>query len=231
MPVKMWDPALPAMSDESTPGTVRMKLFFVLCAVQTLPVWVLVDFGSVRNLVNEALFRKLPFQPPIRDPGDVQVIGGNGEPLELRGFTVLPVALGAALLWHEFGVVPELPLEVLIGADILAAQQCSLFYLKNNQKRMKFGVPSCRRCDQFRTNPEVGTSAQLKFVNRNAGQRRNRLKIGAGFVATLPDAEDVNSDDEFEQVAKVVVESPRDPTGEPTEPGPSQTRGVSSPTA
>ena len=70
------------------------------------------------------------------------MIGGNGEPLKLRGFTVLPVAFKATLLWHEFGFVPELPLEVLIGADILSAHQCSLFYLKNNQKRLKFGASS-----------------------------------------------------------------------------------------
>ena len=37
-PVQDIDPALPAMSEESTPGTPRMHLFFVLGAVQTLPV-------------------------------------------------------------------------------------------------------------------------------------------------------------------------------------------------
>ena len=83
-PVKVVDPALPAMCQESTPGTPRMQLFFVLGAVQTLPVWILADSGSVRNLIDEAVYNRLPFKPPIRDPGDVQVIGGNGEPLELK---------------------------------------------------------------------------------------------------------------------------------------------------
>ena len=80
-PVKVIDPALPAMNQESTPGTRRMQLFFVLGAVQTLPVWILADSGSVRNLIDEAVYDRLPFKPPICDPGDVQAIGGNGEPL------------------------------------------------------------------------------------------------------------------------------------------------------
>ena len=58
-PVQIIDPSLP-MSDESTPGTPRMQLFFVLGAVQTLPTWILADSGSVQNLVDEAVYKKLP---------------------------------------------------------------------------------------------------------------------------------------------------------------------------
>ena len=116
------------MSEESTPGTPRMQLFFVLGAVQTLPTWILADSGSVRNLVDEAVYKKLLYQPPIRNPGECRVIGGNGKPLDLKGFAVFKVTLGTILLWHEFGVVPNLSLEVLIGADILSNHQCSLLY-------------------------------------------------------------------------------------------------------
>ena len=188
-PVRVCDPALP-VCEGSSPGTPRMALFFVLGAVQTLPTWILADSGSVRNLIDEAVYRKLPYQPPIRDPGDCRVIGGNGEALDLKGFTVLPITLGTALLWHEFGVVPNLPLEVLIGADILASHQCSLLYLQGNQKRLFFGKENCAGCEQFRNDPDVGTSAQLKFVEMKPKRRRNRLRFSANFVATLPEAEE-----------------------------------------
>ena len=135
------------------------------------------------------VYKKLTYQPLIRDPGDCRVIGGNGEPLDLKGFTVLPVTLGTTLLWHEFGVVPNLPLEVLIGADVLTNHQSSLLYLTDNQKRLTFGNENCKECDRFRTNPEVGASAQLKFVEWNPKRRRNHCKIGANFVATLPEAD------------------------------------------
>ena len=157
--------------------------------MQTLPVWILADSGSVRNLIDEDVFKRLPYRPQLRDPGEVRVIGGNGEALDLKGFAVLPVALGSELLWHEFGVVPDLPLEVLVGADILAAHQCSLLYLKNNRKRLLFGNSNCPSCERYKRDPEVGTSVQLRFVDRNPKRRRNRLKIGANFVATLPEVE------------------------------------------
>ena len=60
-----------------------MQLFFVLGAVQTFPVWILADSGSVRNLIDESVYCRLPYQPPIFDPGDVRVIGCNGEALDL----------------------------------------------------------------------------------------------------------------------------------------------------
>ena len=164
------------MSEESTPGTARMQLFIVLGAVQTLPTWILANSGSVRNLVDELVYKMLPYQPQIRDPGDCRVIGGNGKPLDLKGFTVLPVTLGTTLLWHEFGDVPNLPLEVLIGADVLTNHHCSVLYLKDNQKRLTFGNENCKECDRFRTNQEVRASAQLKFVDRNPKRRRNRCK-------------------------------------------------------
>ncbi len=116
----------------------------------------------------------------------------------MKGFAVLPVTLGASILWHEFGVVPDLPLEVLIGADVLAPHQCSLLYLKNNQKRLQFGLNTCSGCIRHQSDPNVGTSAQSKFVSRNPNRRRNRLRIGSNFLATLPDANEANCEEEEE---------------------------------
>ena len=76
----------------------------------------------------------------------MRVIEGNGEALDLKGFAVLHVALGSNLLWHEFGVVPNLPFEVLEGADVLALHLCSPLYFKNNKKRLQFGIQVCPRC-------------------------------------------------------------------------------------
>ena len=193
------DPALPAMSPEFTPGTPRMQLFFILGAVQTLPVWILADSGSVHNLIDESVYNRLPIKPPIRDSGDVRVIGGNGEALDLKGFAVLPVALGSNLISHEFGVMPNLPLEVLVGADVLAPHLCSLLYLENNKKRLQFGIKVCPRRLQYRTDPEVGSQKQLKFVDRSF--KRKRLKVGYNFLATLTEA--VCDDSDSEQLKKV----------------------------
>ena len=53
-----------------------------------------------------------------------------------------------------------------------------------------FGKENCTEFERFRTNPEIGASAQLKFVDRNPNRRRNQCKIGANFVATLPETDE-----------------------------------------
>ena len=178
-----------------------MQLFFILGAVQILPIWILADSGSVCNLIDESVYNRLPFKTQIRDHGDVRVMRGNGEALDLKGFAVLPVALGSNLIWHEFGVVPNLPLEVLLGADVLAPHLCSLLYLKNNKKRLQFGIQLCPRCLQYRTDPEVGSQKQLRFVDRSLKCKRNRLRVGYNFLATLPKA--VCDDSDSEQLKEV----------------------------
>ncbi len=130
-------------------------------------------------------------------PGNVQVIGGNGEALDLKGFEVLPVSLGMNLIWHEFGVVSKFPLEVLVGADVLAPNLCLLLCLKNNKKRLQFGISVCPRCSHFRKDPEVGTSKQLKFVDSRPKRKRNRIKVISHFLATHPEA--ICGDFDFEE--------------------------------
>ena len=208
---------MPAMSEESTPGTSQMQLFFVLGAVQTLPVWILADSGSVRNLIDEEVYDRLPFKPPVQDPGGVRVIGGNGEALELRGFTVLPVSIGNTILWHEFGVVPRLPLEVLVEADMLAAHQCTLQYLKDNKKKLQFGLENCTTCCRFRGDPEVGIRTQLRFVDCIVPRRRNLTRINANFLATLTEAFcDEFKDDECDSAMQLALTS--DNTEDPGSP-------------
>ena len=84
------DPTLPLMSEEFTPGTPQMLFVFHFGAVRTLPVWLFADYVSVRYLIDEAASNRLPYKPHIRNPGDVSVIGGNGEALDLKCFAVLP---------------------------------------------------------------------------------------------------------------------------------------------
>ena len=67
-PVQVIDPAVPAMSLETSLGTPRKKLIFILGAVQTLFVWILADSGSVRNLIDEGIYNRLFLQAPNSRP-------------------------------------------------------------------------------------------------------------------------------------------------------------------
>lgn len=77
---------------------LRFKLFFFVALVQTMSVWILADSCSARNLINETFFLGLPFQPPIRPIGDVQVVGGSKHLPDLRGFAILPTTIGSVVL-------------------------------------------------------------------------------------------------------------------------------------
>ena len=172
--LRVLDPAMPAVP---TPNTSRMRLFFVESMVQSTPMWLLAESGSSRNLINELAFSRLLFQPPLRPPGDVRVVGGSGEVLQIKGFAVLPISFGTTLVWHEFGVVKDLPLEALIGGDVFTPHFCTLQYLKNNRKRLEFGTQTCSECERNRSDPECGAAVQLRFVDRELKRKRNRVRL------------------------------------------------------
>lgn len=85
-----------------------------------LSTWILADSGSVRYLIDEAIYKTFPYYFLIRDLGECRVIGNNGEPHNLKLFTVYLFTFGKTLLWHKFRIVPNPPLDVVIGADIIS---------------------------------------------------------------------------------------------------------------
>ena len=175
------DPAMPSL--ESTPGNPRTILFFVLGIIQNQTHWVLADSSSVRNLIDYDVFRSLPYQLKLIQR-DIQIFGGNGGPLDIRGFALLPL-IGDTLIWHEFAVERQLPLEVLIGVDILQPHLCSLLYLKNKQKDLRFGLQNCFECNYNRALHFDGAATQLRNVDRALHDLRNRVQVDDNFIAVL----------------------------------------------
>ena len=169
----------------SSPGNARTALSFFAGNIQNQTYWILVDSGSVRNLIDDRVFDSLPYQPPLRQR-DVQIFGGNGGALSIRGFAVLPVVICGAVIWHEFAVVHELPLRAIIGADILQPHLASLSYLNGHQKKLELGTGECAICKEKKTLTDEGCSAQMRYVERNIRDLRIRYQIEDGFMAVLP---------------------------------------------
>lgn len=131
---------------EPTQAITRMRLFFVIGVVQALPMWILADSGSARNLISREAFNDFAFQPPLRLVRDVKVVGRSGEFLDLKGFAVIPITIMRTVIWHEFGVMKRLPLAALIGGDILAPHQFSLNYVVCERKRLRLGATDYPVC-------------------------------------------------------------------------------------
>ena len=58
----------------------------------------------------------------------------------------------------------------------------------------------CPRCTQFRGDPKVGTSKQLKLIDNHPKHKGNRMRINSHFLATLLEA--VSDDSDSEQLEK-----------------------------
>ena len=191
MPI--FDSPQPAMGYEeswmaalgTSPGNARTALSFFAGNIQNQTYWILVDSGSVRNLIDDRVFDSLPYQPPLRQR-DIQIFGGNGGALSIRGFAVLPVVICGVVIWHEFAVVHELPIRAIIGADILQPHLASLSYLNDNQKKLELGTSECEICKEKKLLTDEGDSAQMRYVERNVRELRNRYQIEDGFMAVLP---------------------------------------------
>lgn len=51
---------------------------------------------------------------------------GSRNLLDLQGFAILPTTIESVVHWHELGIVRELPIDVIIGGDVLISHQYTL---------------------------------------------------------------------------------------------------------
>lgn len=100
--------------------------------------------------------------------GDVQVVERNERTLILRGFVVLQKTIGSVVFWYEYGIVRELPIDVIISGDVLIPHQCTLQYTSNQEKQLEFGHQDCSKCAVNQANKESGTKVQFKFTVRQS---------------------------------------------------------------
>lgn len=124
---------------ELIPAKTRLRKFYVFNVVQSLPVYILADSGSARNLISLAMFKRLTYKPKLRHTGDVRIIGGNRFSGDRRLCTATAI-MSIVVFWHEFGVCQFLPIDCIIGREIRSSHQCSLLYQGGDRRRIDFGV-------------------------------------------------------------------------------------------
>lgn len=61
-------------------------------------------------------------------------MGRNKRILDLRRLEMLPTTYGTVVFWHEYGIVKELPINVIISGDVLISNLCTMQYTSNQQK-------------------------------------------------------------------------------------------------
>ena len=96
--------------------------------LQDHTVWALIDTGASRNLISQRDYEALPQRPTLRPPGEMMIVAGNNKEIPLLGWTTLRFTINTRSASHEFGVVKDLPIHMLIGGEFLRPHECQIIY-------------------------------------------------------------------------------------------------------
>ena len=105
--------------------------------------WALIDTGSGKNLASYNCWNSLPCKPQLRPPGPTGVIAGNNASLNLGGFMTLRFQLAGHVLVHEFGVGKDLPVDIIIGGELLRPHECTISYASTGRDIFHLGKATC----------------------------------------------------------------------------------------
>ena len=89
-------------------------------------VWALIDTGASHNLISQRDYEALPQPPTLRPPGSLMVVPGNNQEIPLLGWITLHFTINTPRAYHDFGVVKNLPIDMLIGGEFLRSHECQI---------------------------------------------------------------------------------------------------------
>lgn len=95
--------------------------------------------------MSERFFKSLLARPNIRSSNGVQILAGNSTCIPLIGFGIFFQSINGQSLCHDFGVVESLPLDVVIGREIMRQHKANLRYSASGLNSMEM-EPSCPQC-------------------------------------------------------------------------------------
>ena len=109
-------------------------------------LWCLADSGTCKNFISSRLYFQLPHRVELKPIVKEKVIAGNGKEMDVLGRAIFKIKVCDKQLYHLFGVVNNLPVEVLIGGEFLKAHGCTLTYAPTGRNRFDLGVNECNAC-------------------------------------------------------------------------------------
>ena len=123
--------------------SAKRLLFWVITSIQNRNLWALADTGSCRNLMSEKFWKALPIPVILTPPGSTVVVAGDGKILDLLGWTIINFEIAGQTVYHEIGVVKDLPVEFLIGGELMKPHSCSLQYVTSGCNTFHLGSLTC----------------------------------------------------------------------------------------
>ena len=138
------------------------ELFFLGITLQQKRVWALIDSGSSRNIMSEELYRTLIVRPTLQT-SEENIVAGNGQPIVLLVSPLFAVRLTNFWLFHEFGVVAELPLPAIIGGELMRKHAARITYQPQGEHLFELGNAVCDTCTRIRNAMVETGDPQLRY--------------------------------------------------------------------
>ena len=104
----------------------KKTLFWVPAGVQDRTVWALIDTGASRNLISQQIYEAMPHPTELRPPGSMMIVAGNNQEIPLMGWITLRFTINTRIVYHDFGVAKNLPLDMLIGGEFQRPHECQI---------------------------------------------------------------------------------------------------------
>ena len=185
----------------------KRLLFWVTTCIQDKHIWALADTGSCRNLMSENFYKLLPVPSKIFPPGHTIVVAGDGKVLDLLGWALFNFEIGGKNLYHEVGIVRDLPVDFLLGRELRKPHGCSLQYSNLGRNVFELGNLKCFICE---SNYEILKKRAPHLLNTNFVRQPlrkfNTLINVTSEMQTLPAREDPETVKHREKLEKVLLE-------------------------
>ena len=152
--------------------------------VQDRIIWALIDIGVSRNLISQQDYEAMPHPPTLRPPGSLMVVAGNNQEIPLLGWNTLRFTIFTRTAYHEFGVVKNLPIDMLIGGEFLRPHECEIMYQASGRDVFGMKDGSCKKWARNKEKLKAANDPHSN-VHQNALLRREEtIFSGSSYAST-----------------------------------------------
>ena len=104
----------------------KKTLFCEPVGVQDGTVWAMIGTGVSRNLISQRDSEALPKPLTLRPPGTMMVVTGNRQEIPLLDWITLRFSINTRRSYYDFGVVKNVPIDLLIGGEFLRPHESQI---------------------------------------------------------------------------------------------------------
>ena len=153
----------------------KKTLFWVPVGKQDRTVCALLDTSASRNLISQRDYEALPQPPTLRPPGTMIVVAGNNQEIPLLVWITLRFSNNTRSAYHDFGVVKNRPIDMLIGGEFPRTHECQIMNKASGRNAFEITDGSCYVCLRNKEQMKAEHDPQLQATPKRTTVKRRDL--------------------------------------------------------